>query len=66
MNRNLTTLPFICLNECIKNYLENDLVVSLSHGKGYQQNFWKTPFRSGAVDKILDSVISVTTIEDAY
>lgn len=50
----------------MKNYLENDVVVSLSHGKGYQQNFWKTPFRSGEVDKILDSVISVTTIEDAY
>lgn len=45
--------------------LENDLVI-FWHGKGYQQNFWKTPFRSGEVDKILDSVISVTTIEDTY
>ena len=64
MNRNPTTLP--CVNfKFFRQSWENDLVV-FSHRKGYQQNFWKTPFRSDEVDKIRDSVFSVTIIEDTY
>ena len=55
-----------CVNfKFFRQLLENDLVV-FSHREGYQQNFWKTPFRSDEVDKIRDSVISVTIIEDTY